>query len=83
MFGTGFAVHIKLLKVIFLSRTEVPSASSTCGWKANSGNHQLRSPESATWYMCELMVGNTDYNVCQLQSGIYKMIQLLVTLLKI
>lgn len=51
MFGTGFAVHIKLLKVIFLSRTEVTSASSTGGRKANSGNHQLQSPQSATWYM--------------------------------
>lgn len=76
MFGTGFAVHIKLFKVIFLSRTEVTSASSTCGRKANSGNHQLQSPLSPTWYMwCELMGGNTDYNVCQLQSGIHKMTQ--------
>jgi hypothetical protein len=45
MVVTGFGVHLKLLKVIFLNRTDVPSASSTCGCKFNRGNHQLQSPE--------------------------------------
>jgi hypothetical protein len=40
--------------------------------------------QSATWYMlCELMVGNTEYNVHQLQSGADKTIQQWVTILKI